>query len=88
MLKRSVGIIAVAAVLLVTPASAWAAKPAGYLGVAGTVQKKVQATPQSPASTSKSELPFTGANLATFAVVGLALVGAGLALRRISSQRR
>jgi hypothetical protein len=51
-------------------------------GVAGT-QKTVSAagTPLATTTTARGTLPFTGAQLALFAVVGLALLGTGLLLR-------
>lgn len=82
LLRRSVVILTVGAVALAIAASAWAGTPSVYKGKAGNVQSKLGAGP-SPTSSS-SQLPFTGLNLATFAIVGFALIGAGVAVRRLS----
>jgi hypothetical protein len=60
-----------------------------YGGQAGVVQASVakQGGPPSagPASSSTGTLPFTGVELGLFALVGGALVGSGVGLRRLTS---
>lgn len=61
-------------------------------GVAGARKTKTTPAPQQAAPLSSTRpsgtLPFTGAELAVFAVVGAALLGGGLLLRLTARQRR
>ena len=81
-LRKSLGVIAAIIVLAVVPA-AFAASPPAYRGAGGKVEAVVHTTH----SGSVGQLPFTGMNLATFGVVGVALVGAGFSLRRFARKR-
>jgi len=60
-----------------------------YGGVAGAVQKNISGSTHSAthgATHVSGTLPFTGVNLALFAVAAVVLVGLGLGLRRVSSR--
>jgi hypothetical protein len=74
-------------VLGATSPTAQAAAPTAH--VAGAQKTKTAPTSVAPLSTTRSSgtLPFTGAELAVFAVVGAALVAGGLLLRA-STRRR
>ncbi len=61
----------------------------GYGGSGVKVQAVLQ-TENAPAATavvgSASTLPFTGVDLALFSVAGMALIGMGFGLRRVSQR--
>ncbi|MDX6475359.1 MAG: hypothetical protein QOH95_870, partial [Gaiellaceae bacterium] len=61
---------------------------AGVQGAQHTVKAPVRASAAAPLATTKATgtLPFTGAQLALFALVGLALVAAGTLLRSTAKQ--
>ena len=83
---KKISIFGVAlATLVIVPATFAASPPvvAGYHGVAGQVQNTIK--PSSVAATHVSRtLPFTGANLAMFAVAAAILVVLGFGFRRLS----
>ena len=61
------------------------ASTSGYSNIAGLVQKKVSA-PTTHTTHVTGTLPFTGANLALFALAAVVLVALGIGLRRVSSR--
>jgi hypothetical protein len=97
-MKKAFALLAVSA-MLVLPAVASAQTPLGYGSPAGTVQttiqngsapsaKTVSSTPAAATSTaSKGNLPFTGLQVGLVAIAGLALVGTGVGLRKLGSNR-
>ena len=67
---------------------------AGVAGVSKTITKTAKpaagapaAAAVAPAKISSGTLPFTGAQLEIFLIVGLALIGGGLVLRRSGRDR-
>jgi hypothetical protein len=76
LLRSGIAVLIGAAMLLaVSVSSAFAGQGYGDGAVAGE------------STGSGGTLPFTGANLALFAIVGCAIVGSGLALRRFAERR-
>ena len=71
-----------------TPVPAAAAKPTGVKGAQHTVSSPPRAA-AAPLSTARKQgtLPFTGAQLALFLLVGLGLVATGLVLRATGRRR-
>jgi hypothetical protein len=63
------------------------AKPARTAGVLGAKSPSRSAAAPLTATAKRGTLPFTGAELGVFAVVGLALIGSGLLLRTTSRRR-
>jgi len=76
-LKGLIALIGAAGFLAVSAVSAFAGEGYGAGGVAG----------QSTGGGGGS-LPFTGAELALYVIVGLAIVASGLALRAYSARRQ
>ena len=63
------------------------AKPARTAGVLGAKSPTKSAVAPLTATAKRGALPFTGAELGIFALVGLALIGSGLLLRTTSRRR-
>jgi hypothetical protein len=74
-LRGAISLLGAAAILGVSAVSAFAGQQYGGGGVAGE-------------STGGGSLPFTGADLALYALIGLGIVASGLALRGYSARRR
>jgi hypothetical protein len=86
--KRTMrGLVATSVVLLalVFAAGAFAGKPPAYQGKAGSTQGLVQKGAKANLGTTKTvgQLPFTGIDLAVFAVGAAALIVAGVSFRRL-----
>jgi hypothetical protein len=56
-------------------------------GTTTTGSQAVAATPSNGGGSSTGSLPFTGMDVAVLSVVALALIGTGIALRRLSTPR-
>jgi hypothetical protein len=84
--------VALTPVVIVGVKGASHTKPAAVKGAQHTVKAPVKQAAVAPIATTKTSgtLPFTGAQLALFALVGLALLATGLLLRSTGkpSQRR
>ena len=82
-MKTLTFVVAVFALTLAIAGSA-VAQPSsdGYVDSAGQVQGQVQGGGDEPASSSS--LPFTGLDLLLVAGGGLVLLGAGIAMRRLT----
>jgi hypothetical protein len=74
-LRSVISLLAAAAMLAVSATSAFAGDSYGNGGVAGE------------STGGGGALPFTGADLALYAVIGVGIVVSGLALRGYSSRR-
>jgi hypothetical protein len=74
-LKGVISLLGATAILAVSAATAFAGQPYGGGGVAGE------------STGGGGTLPFTGAELALYVVIGLAIVASGLALRAYSARR-
>ena len=74
-LRGVISLVGAAAILAVSAATAFAGNPYGSGGVAGQ------------STGGGGTLPFTGAELALYVVIGLAIVASGLALRAYSARR-
>jgi len=81
--RRAAGMLAVAAcaVAAAQPAAAQSPTVSGYSANGPSVQTKVD-------TRSHSSLPFTGVDVGLVVAAGVALSGAGLALRRVTLARR
>jgi hypothetical protein len=79
------GLVALA---IASSASAGSTITSGYGGVAGTVVNNVMHKPKGQifgtVAHNKGTLPFTGFNLATFAVIALLLIAIGFVVTRMS----
>jgi hypothetical protein len=75
-LKGLIALIGAAGFLAVSAVSAFAGEGYGAGGVAGQ------------STGGGGSLPFTGAELALYVIVGLAIVASGLALRAYSARRQ
>lgn len=74
-LKTVVAVVGAAAILTASTVTAFAGQPYGGGGVAGQ------------STGGGGTLPFTGADLALYALIGLGIVGSGLALRGYAARR-
>jgi len=74
-LRGVITLVGAAAILAVSAATAFAGGPYANGGVAGE------------STGGGGTLPFTGAELALYVVIGLAIVASGLALRAYSARR-
>jgi hypothetical protein len=83
-MKRVAVLMVVLVIGLVPAAGAYASSlTSGHGGVSPAVTKTVAKPAAKPAQTvTATTLPFTGVSLGAFAVVGVLLVGLGVALRR------
>ena len=81
--RRAAGVLAVAgcAAAAAQPAAAQSPTISAYSGNGPSVQTKVE-TP------ARDTLPFTGVDVGLVVGAGIALSGAGLALRRVALARR
>jgi hypothetical protein len=77
-LKGLIALTGAAGFLAVSAVSAFAGEGYGAGGVAG----------ESTGGGGGGSLPFTGAELALYVIVGLAIVASGLALRAYSARRQ
>jgi hypothetical protein len=75
-LRGAITVLGATAILAVSAVSAFAGQQYGGGGVAGE------------STGGGGTLPFTGADLALYALMGLAVVASGLALRGYSAKRR
>jgi hypothetical protein len=75
-LRGAIIVLGAAAILAVSAVSAFAGQQYGGGGVAGE------------STGGGGTLPFTGADLALYALVGLAIIASGLALRPYAARRR
>lgn len=75
-LRGAITVLGATAILAVSAVSAFAGQQYGGGGVAGE------------STGGGGTLPFTGADLALYALMGLAVVASGLALRGYSARRR
>jgi hypothetical protein len=75
-LKGVVSLLGAAAIVGVSTASAFAGQQYGSGGIAGQ------------STGGGGTLPFTGADLALYALIGLGIIASGLALRGYSARRR
>jgi hypothetical protein len=76
-LRGVITLLGAAAIFAVSAATAFAGEPYANGGVAG----------ESTGGGGGGTLPFTGAELALYVVIGLAIVASGLALRAYSARR-
>jgi hypothetical protein len=87
-MKRLIVSAAVIAAAFAFVGNAFAtSKPGAYQGTAGQVQGKV-AKANTVHATTVGQLPFTGLDLAVFAGISLALMLAGVSVRRLGRARR
>ncbi|MDX6532899.1 MAG: hypothetical protein QOJ13_1115 [Gaiellales bacterium] len=77
-LRAALTVLGTAAFLAVSAVTAFAGQGYGAGGSAGGVAGE---------STGGGTLPFTGADIALYAVIGLAIMASGLALRVYSAKR-
>ena len=86
MLRRFVSLCLVLAALAVSAAPATASVTDGYATPAGVSQTQVQGATDATTTTlsHNSQLPFTGFDLGLMLAGGVVLLGAGLALARMT----